>query len=183
MPQYLHHRPIWPSPVVPTTTIHTNASLQAYGATIAQVVAEAGAPGHYEISGFWQNSNKQIAHITLMELSTFRLALRKLIEMCALRRSPIIHVYTDNQVVMYAMNDMVSKYPALKTDLRRLHDLLKRSSIELKARFLPSALNLFADGLSRRMRSLDYLPIIPSVNDHWWAGESEHDLKVDCEPA
>jgi hypothetical protein len=44
---------------------------------------------------------------------------------------------------------------------------------------LPSALNLFADGLSRRRRVVNYFPSLTGVPDHSWVGDSEHDLKMD----
>jgi hypothetical protein len=34
-PKQLHHRPIWPKVLAPTCTVHTDASMTAYGATLS----------------------------------------------------------------------------------------------------------------------------------------------------
>jgi Reverse transcriptase (RNA-dependent DNA polymerase) len=53
LPKHLHHRPIWPSHPSPTTTIHTDSSLGAFGATLGRGPLEAGSEGFYEMSGLW----------------------------------------------------------------------------------------------------------------------------------
>jgi hypothetical protein len=42
LPRSLQHRPLWPEAAAPAATVHTDASLTAYGATLAYVVHDAG---------------------------------------------------------------------------------------------------------------------------------------------
>jgi hypothetical protein len=43
----LHYRPIWPTELAPTCTVHTNASMTAYGATLSRGAHSAGTRGWY----------------------------------------------------------------------------------------------------------------------------------------
>jgi hypothetical protein len=70
LPQHLRHSRIWPEMTKPTVTIHTDASMSAYGATLAHGDHDAGTRGYYECRGYWQGSHKEIAHITMLELTT-----------------------------------------------------------------------------------------------------------------
>jgi hypothetical protein len=53
LPKHLHHPPIWPSHPSPTTTIHTDSSLRAFGPTLGLGPLEAGSEGFYDMSGYW----------------------------------------------------------------------------------------------------------------------------------
>jgi hypothetical protein len=64
-------------------------------------------------------------------------------------------------------------------ELRRLHRLCRHHGLILDIHHLPSVLNLYADRLSWRRGVVAYLPTLEGVADHWWVGESEHDLKLD----
>jgi hypothetical protein len=178
LPKHLHHRPIWPSHPSPTTTIHTDSSLSIFGATLGQGPLEAGREGFSEMSAFWDKGCKQVAHITLLELSTVHLAHQEFVHMCSLQRGEVIRIYTDNQVTMHVINSTVSRSSTLMAELRRLHNLLQEHTLTLEMRYLPSALNLFADRLSRRHRAFDYLPSLPGLREHWWVGASEHEMKT-----
>lgn len=70
LPQHLRHSRIWQEMTKPTVTIHTDASMSAYGATLAHGDHDAGTRGYYECRGYWQGSHKEIAHITMLELTT-----------------------------------------------------------------------------------------------------------------
>jgi hypothetical protein len=130
------------------------------------------------MSGFWDIGCKQVDHITLLELSTFRLALQEFVHMCALQRGEMIRIYIDNQGTMHVINSMVSRSSTLMAQPRRLHNLLQEHNLTLEMQYLPSALNLFADRLPRRRRAFDYLPSLPGVRENWWVGASEHDMKT-----
>jgi hypothetical protein len=78
-----------------------------------------------------------VAHITLLELSTVRLALQEFVHMCALQRGEVIRIYTGNQVTMYAINSMVSRSSTQMAELRRLHNLLQEHNLTLEMRYLP----------------------------------------------
>jgi hypothetical protein len=110
-PKKLHHRPIWPEVSKPTVTIHTDASMTAYGATLAPGEQEAGARGFYECRGYWEGSHLNKANITLLELATVRLCLKDFLQHCVLRRDAVIKLYTDNMVTIFVVNKWVSKSP------------------------------------------------------------------------
>jgi Reverse transcriptase (RNA-dependent DNA polymerase) len=175
LPKHLHHRPILPSHPRPTTTIHTDFSLSAFGATLGRAPLEAGSEGFYEMSSFWDTGCKQMAHITPLELSTIRLALQEFVHLCALQPGEVIRMYTDSQVTMHVINSMVSRSSTLMAELRRPHNLFLEHNLTLE---MPSALNLFPDRWSRRRRAFDNLPSLPGMREHWWVGASEHDMKT-----
>jgi hypothetical protein len=172
----LHHRPIWPKPETPTATVHTDASVEAYGATLRYGVHGAGIRSHYEVQGFWIGEHRELAHITIYELMTVRLTLQEFAEHCLLRQVEVIRLFTDNMMVMYTVHAMVSRSPLLMAEPRRLRAFLERCGISLQMHHLPSALNLYADRLSRRRKALHLRPRLTQIPDHWWTGESEHDL-------
>jgi hypothetical protein len=64
-------------------------------------------------------------------------------------------------------------------ELRRPYRFRSRHILMFEMRFLPPALDLYADQLSRRRSVTDYLPRIKEVPESWWCGESEHDYKLD----
>jgi hypothetical protein len=113
LPDQLHHRPIWPELSKPTVTIHRDASMTAYGATLALGEQEAGSKGFYECRGYWEGSHLNKAHITLLELATVRLCLKDFLQRCVLRRDAVINLYTDNMVTMFVVNKWVSKSPVI----------------------------------------------------------------------
>lgn len=47
----MHHRPIWPKPKQPASTMHTDSSLRAYRANLAKGNFQAGSRGQYETQG------------------------------------------------------------------------------------------------------------------------------------
>jgi hypothetical protein len=47
----LYQRPIWPKPEISAATVHTNTSMEAYGATMHSGAHGAGTRGHYEVQG------------------------------------------------------------------------------------------------------------------------------------
>jgi hypothetical protein len=65
--------------------------------------------------------------------------------------------------VMHTVNKWVSRSPTVMAELRRLYQLCSRPKLMPEMRFLPSALNVYADRLSRRRRVTDYLPRIKKV--------------------
>jgi hypothetical protein len=56
---------------------------------------------------------------------------------------------------------------------------LQEHDISLEMRYLPSALNLYTDRLSRGHRAFEYFSSLTGVREHWWVGAaSEHDMKM-----
>lgn len=76
--QEMHHRPIWPVTPKPTSTVHMDASMTAFGATLFYGEQPAGNRGYSENSGFWDLGDTEVAHITIFELMTVRLSLENL---------------------------------------------------------------------------------------------------------
>lgn len=64
-------------------------------------------------------------------------------------------LHEDNQAVVFILNAMVSTSPMMMDELRRLQVLLRALGVKIEARWLPSAVNRFADALSRTWDSAD----------------------------
>lgn len=60
-----------------------------------------------------------------------------------------ILVDEENQQVVHVLNAMVSKSWPIMEEQRKLERLLKVMGVSLEARAIPSAMNLFADALTR----------------------------------
>lgn len=174
----LTHRRIWPKTIAPTMTLHTDSWLTAYGATISRGASAAGTRGFFEVQGYWNPVFQKSAHITILELMTVRLSLEEFVNHCLVSQDEIIRLFTDNQVVSQVVTAMCSKSPLLMAELRRLREFLQCNGVSLQMEFLLSALNLYADRLSRRRSYNDYLPQVYGIPSHWWTGESEHDFKT-----
>jgi hypothetical protein len=106
-------------------------------------------------------------------LVTVRMLLEEFGSFIGLRRGEVICLWTENQVTTYVIDKMVSRSPALKGALRRLKRTLKGLGFQLDAKYLPSALNLYADRLSRHRRIWDWYPTILAIPDSEWAGASD----------
>lgn len=63
---------------------------------------------------------------------------------------------TDSRVATEVINSGSSRSPALMRELRRLHAVTTALGVTLRAEYLPSALNLWADRLSRTRDSTDW---------------------------
>lgn len=87
-----------------------------------------------------------------MKPMTVRLTEQELVIHCLIKESDIIKMYKDNMVVFYSVLAMVSRSPLLMMELRKLYNVLKSRGIELQMHHLPSALNLYANHLSRKRR-------------------------------
>jgi hypothetical protein len=70
LPQNLYHLPIWLKVLAPTATVHTDASPEAYGATLAHGALEAEMREFYELQGYWDDRYHDRAHIAILELAT-----------------------------------------------------------------------------------------------------------------
>lgn len=81
-------------------------------------------------------------------LSTFGLSL--------LLPDMLLHLRVDNRVAMPVINGFTSRSPALMAELRRLHVVVAVLALTLKATWLPSVANGWADALSRMRDSSDF---------------------------
>jgi len=129
----------------PTVTLHTDASNVGWGATFNQLVP---ARGFHEAA-------RRHKHINLLELGAVRLGLLSFVD---LLKDPhtLVRLKTDSQVVMHVVNNGSSRSNAVMHELRRLHDVCKSLGVSLRAEYLPSAVNKWADTLSRAPDSTDW---------------------------
>lgn len=123
-------------------------------------------PGHYETQDYWGGGHLALAHITILVLLTVWLMLEDFVVQCVLREGESVRLFTDNTVVMYTVSAMVSKSPLAMSELRRLHALVQKTGLQLQMHHLSSALNLYADRLSRRRRLFNYLLRLSNVPEN-----------------
>jgi hypothetical protein len=134
LPSRWNGRAIWRSPC--TATLHCDASKLAWGATL-----NLRRPAR----GYWR-PHQQLEHITLLEL-------RAVLYACQTFRSEIrgrlVRLWEDNQAVVAILRSWTSKSPDIMRILRRLWLLLETNDTTLDAKWIPTHLNVAADGLSR----------------------------------
>lgn len=129
----------------PTVTLHTDASSAGWGATFNQLVP---ARGFHEAA-------RTHNHINLLELGAVRLGLLSFVDL--LKDPPtLVRLKTDSQVVMHVVNNGSSKSRAVMRELRRLHAVCDSMGVSLRAEYPPSAVNKWADSLSRARDSTDW---------------------------
>lgn len=135
-------------PCPPSMAMHSDAADVGWGGTLGPNL-QAGSPGLWEGQGFW-GAEDRTASITLRELRAVRLLLHR--SFSAFVSDPDtrrILVHEDNQAVVSILNAMVSASKPMMAELRKLQKLLAVLQVRLDARWLPSAVNRFADSLSR----------------------------------
>ena len=134
--------------IEPDLTMHADAADVGYGGTLGKEVL-AGSRGLWEGQGFWTAADR--AHsITLRELRAVRLLLQR--HFAEYVRRPHVQrllLHEDNQAVCYILNAMVSASKPMMAELRRLQVMLRTLGVHIEARWLPSAVNRFADALSQ----------------------------------
>lgn len=132
----------------PHATLHSDAADVGYGGTLGFDQA-AGSPGLWEGRGFW-TAEDRVESITLLELRAVRLLLQRdfadYVSQPKVRR---VLLHEDNQAVVYVLNAMVSASRPMMAELRRLQALMRALGVSIEARWLPSAVNRYADALSR----------------------------------
>ena len=141
-----HARAIWRSP--DTATLHCDASLErglkgGWGGVLNYTTPAR---------GFFRPHQLQM-HITHLELLAVRLTVETFLDDLRGRR---VKLFEDNQAVMYIINKLSTKSPAIMTELRRLWLLLDTNDIRLRAEYIRSAENVFADALSREEDDEDW---------------------------
>lgn len=122
-----------------------------------------GLPGLYWDEGIWTWWQRSAA-ITLRELKALRITLSRTLGTRFERyRAVEVLCHNDNRSVVHIMNSFVSSSPDMMAELRRLKVLLDKMGVRVRAEWLPSALNRYADALSRRLprQDLQILPQLP----------------------
>jgi hypothetical protein len=136
-------------PPLADLTMHSDAADVGYGGTLGSW-AEAGSSGLREGRGIW-SSRERSESITLRELKAVRLLLQKhFASLVAEAETRRIFLHEDNQAVVHVLNAMVSASRPMMAELRRLEVMLRTLGVKLEARWIPSAINRYADALSRR---------------------------------
>ena len=140
----LHHQ-------TATMAMHSDASTSiGMGGTLGHDL-RMGEPGVWEAKGLW-DPHLRTKPITFLELRAVTDNLRAFAE--DLRTGTHLRVWEDNQAVVHILNTMTTRSPALMKELRALHRVMLKLGISIESRYVPSAVNRFADRLSR-LRSLD----------------------------
>jgi len=136
-------RPIWPAG--PTMLMETDASRLGWGAVLNR---SAPARGHH-------SPERANLHINLLELGAIRLALlsfRPLLPPAGV----VIRLKCDSMVALGVLQAQSSPSSALMGEYRLLHAVLVELNVELRHEYIASALNVWADRLSREVDSTDW---------------------------
>jgi hypothetical protein len=91
-------------------------------------------------------------HITWKELKAVRLAVLMFLPHLAGKN---VLLNEDNQAVCYILAGLTSRSLAMMTELRKLWLLLDANGISVKARYIRSAANVWADRLSKHLDNDD----------------------------
>lgn len=134
VPEEFCDKAIWtPKPLV---TIHTDASDTGWGAVLQDLVPAQGFFGRELVH----------QHITVKEL---RAVLEALQSFRSNLHGKVIRIVTDNMTVKAIINSGVSRSPYLMPIYREILSLCLEQGVVLQAEYIPTALNVKADFLSR----------------------------------
>jgi hypothetical protein len=102
--------------------------------------------------GFWRASQMPL-HITLKELKAVRFTVETFAKDLAGKR---VLLWEDNQAVIHILTGLTSRSRELMRELRKLWWLLDTLDIKLRAKYIRSAANVWADKLSRERDLSDW---------------------------
>eukprot|EP00873_Tetraselmis_striata_P003904 jgi/Tetstr1/424168/TSEL_014774.t1 len=110
--------------------------------------------GHLEARDFWRPGNER-QHIIWKELKAVRLAVESFVSHFACRR---VLLLKDNHAhaVCNVLDGRTSRSLELMTELRQLCYLLDINGIHVRARYIRSVANVWADRMSRHLDSDDW---------------------------
>lgn len=135
-------RPIWPGAA--TLQLDTDASGLGWGAVLGGLMEARGYHG----------SLRSGLHINVLELGAITLALRSFRQ--SIPPGTIIRLRTDSMVALGVIKATSSRSPVLMNEYRQLHDLCAAMDVELRVEHVSSALNEWADRLSRENDTTDW---------------------------
>jgi len=135
-------RPIWPGSA--TDQMDTDASGLGWGAVLGDMIEARGYHGRLR-SGL---------HINVLELGAVTLALRSFRHL--IPRGTVLRLRTDSMVAMGVIHAQSSRSLVLMNEYRALHELCREMDAQLRAEHVSSALNEWADRLSRENDSTDW---------------------------
>jgi hypothetical protein len=142
--------PIWKP--IENAYLHCDSSGFGWGAVLNDCV---------EARGFWSAPDLP-QHITFKELKAVRCAVQSFLPELKGRR---LLLHEDNQSVIGVLTHLTSKSPAMMSELRKLFLLLDTYDIKIRTRYIRSAANIWADGLSRVTDNADW-QLAPRVFQH-----------------
>lgn len=148
-------RSIWQLP--DTAILHCDASDTGWGGVLNHTLPAR---------GFWRPHQRE-DHITLNELRAVRLTVETFLERLKGKR---VLLWEDNRAVMHILTNLTTRSPDIMVELRKLWYLLDTNDITLRARYIRSAANVWADKLSREMDSSDWQLnpcIFQYLDDRW----------------
>lgn len=128
--------------------MHSDAADMGYGGPLGHE-ALVGSRGLWEVKGFWTAADRAQS-ITLRELRAVRILLQRHFTVNVSR--PEVHrlfLHKANMAVCYILNAKTSASKLMSAELRRLQAMMRLMGVQIEARSLPSAVNRFADALSR----------------------------------
>eukprot|EP00873_Tetraselmis_striata_P006616 jgi/Tetstr1/426880/TSEL_017093.t1 len=159
VPTHANGRPIHRP--VETAYMHCDSSGYGWGAVLN---------GRHEARGFWGAADER-QHITWKELKAVRLAMESFLPHLAGRR---VLLDEDNQAVCSVLAGLTSRSPAMMAELRKLWYLLDSNGVHIRARYIRSAANVWADRLSRHLDSDDWQldPVLFAELEAMWGAHS-----------
>lgn len=135
-------RPLWPGAT--TILLETDASGTGWGAVLNSSAEARGCHG----------VDRNGLHINCLELGAVTRALLSFRHL--IPAGSIIRLRTDSMVALHVMRAGSSRSPVLMGEMRELYDLCKKMEVELRIEHVSSALNEWADRLSREHDSTDW---------------------------
>eukprot|EP00873_Tetraselmis_striata_P010603 jgi/Tetstr1/430867/TSEL_002009.t1 len=146
---------------VETAYMHCDSSGYGWGAV---------PNGRLEARGFWEAADER-QHITWKELKAVRLAVESFPPHLAGRR---VLLHEDNQAVCSVLAGLASRFPAMMAELRKRWYLLDSNGVHIRARYIRSAANVWADRLSRHLDSDDWKldPVLFAELEAMWGAHS-----------
>ena len=143
IPEKWTARPIFRSP--DSAYLHCDASgLVGWGGVLNGLKPARGA---------WRLHQKK-HHITLKELKAVRFTVETFL---AELRGRQVLLWEDNQAVVRVLSGLTSRSPRMMEELRKLWWLLDVHDISLRAKYIRSAANVWADRLSRERDYTDWM--------------------------
>ena len=141
MPVKWNGRAIWRSPT--TATLHSDACLRGWGGVLNNTTPAR---------GFW-NHHERKCHITELELQAVHNVVQSFLPHL---RDRHVFLHEDNMAVVHMLVHYTSKSPSIMRRLRHLWLLLDLHNITLKAEYIRSEANVWADALSRELDTEDW---------------------------
>ena len=136
-------RAMWPAP--DDAVMHTDASLTGWGAAWNGTVPARG----------FHSPQRRHLHINVHELAAVRLGLQSFVPLLR-QEGTAVRLMMDSLVGVQVVNNGTSCSEALTKALRMLRSLCELHGVQLRASFLPSAVNYVADRLSRHPDRTDW---------------------------